>query len=254
MYSIFKKHIKEHTGLVLRFDDISENMNWKLMEKCESLFDEFNIKPVLGVIPNNKDSEFLIFPKKDNFWSILKKWQDKGWEISMHGYCHVYDKETNKKDYFGYGGKSEFFGHTYEEQLSRIKRGLQIFKDNNIQIKSFFAPNHTYDNNTFKALKDVGIREVIDGYGLFPYEKNGIKFFPQLFYKLLLLPYGIQATQIHLNYWNEKDFENFEIFIRKNFKNILSFDEGLKKINNNNFSLLLKFLSMHTLKLIRIFN
>ena len=33
----------------------------------------------------------------------------------MHGCNHLYDKETNNKDYFNYGGKSEFFGETYEE-------------------------------------------------------------------------------------------------------------------------------------------
>ena len=38
----------------------------------------------------------------------------------MHGYNHLYDKETHKKDFFfNYGGKSEFFGHTYEDQLSK---------------------------------------------------------------------------------------------------------------------------------------
>ena len=36
----------------------------------------------------------------------------------MHGYNHLYDKETNKKDFFNYGGRSEFFGHSYEDQLS----------------------------------------------------------------------------------------------------------------------------------------
>lgn len=34
----------------------------------------------------------------------------------------IYDKETNKKDYFNYGGKSEFFGHSLDEQ----KKGLVL--------------------------------------------------------------------------------------------------------------------------------
>ena len=38
------------------------------MQKCEILFDELNIKPLLGVIPNNKDEEFLKYEKKDDFW------------------------------------------------------------------------------------------------------------------------------------------------------------------------------------------
>ena len=56
----------------------------------------------MGVIPNNKDEELLNYPKRENFWGIVKKWQSKGWEIAMHGYNHIYDRETQKKDFFGY--------------------------------------------------------------------------------------------------------------------------------------------------------
>ena len=44
-------------GTLIRIDDIAENMNWQLMNKCEILFNKYNIKPVLGVIPKNKDPE-----------------------------------------------------------------------------------------------------------------------------------------------------------------------------------------------------
>ena len=52
-------------------------MNWHLMNKCEHLFDELNIKPVMGVIPNNKDSELLAYPKNEKFWEEVTKWQNK---------------------------------------------------------------------------------------------------------------------------------------------------------------------------------
>ena len=50
-------YFKKHSGLLIRFDDISENMKWEFMEKCEKSVDKYNIKPVLGIIPNNKDDE-----------------------------------------------------------------------------------------------------------------------------------------------------------------------------------------------------
>ena len=53
MFSKIKNYISRNTGILIRLDDIAENMNWRLMERSELLFDKFKIKPVLGVIPNN---------------------------------------------------------------------------------------------------------------------------------------------------------------------------------------------------------
>jgi hypothetical protein len=233
--------------ILLRFDDIAENMNWSLLEKCEELFDKYKIKPVLGIIPNNQDKELLSHPKKNNFWQLVKKWENKGWEISMHGYNHLYDMDTHKKDLFMHGGKSEFCGHTLKSQKKKIKLGLAVFKKNNVNVRSFFAPNHTYDLNTLEALKEFDINIVIDGYGVKPYLKHGIKFIPQLFYKLFFLPFGIQSTQIHLNYWKEKDFINFEKFIKNNYKNIITFDEVINYPSSGRVDLFLNFLLKKTL-------
>ena len=129
MLSKIKKYITDNTGILIRLDDIAENMNWDLMEKSEILFEKYSIKPVLGVIPNNKDSHLLSYPKKNDFWERVRKWQDKGWEISMHGSTHVYDKNYKNNDYFGYGGDSEFCGHSLDEQILKIKDGLKKFSE-----------------------------------------------------------------------------------------------------------------------------
>jgi len=252
MIAKIKEYIKKNTGILIRLDDIAENMNWDLMNKSELLFEKYKIKPVLGVIPNNKDSELLSYPKKNDFWEQVRIWKNKGWEIAMHGSTHVYDIDTKNKDYFGHGGKSEFCGHPLEEQMLRIKNGLEKFNNEKIKIRSFYAPNHTYDKNTLNALKNSGINEIIDGYGLMPYTENNIKFIPQLFYKIFLLPFGIQSTQIHLNYWKQKDFDNFEKFILNNSNKIITYDQALEKINNNLFYKLINFLTKIILKTKRI--
>ena len=233
--------------ILIRFDDIAENMNWRLMDKCEQLLDKYNIKPIIGVIPNNKDSVLKSFPKKENFWEIIRKWQLKGWEISMHGYNHLYHRDTNKNDYFQYGGKSEFFGETLISQTEKIQKGLEIFKKNKIKIRSFFAPNHTYDSNTFLALKNSGIHEVIDGYGLKPYVKNNIKFIPQLFYKLFFLPFGLQATQIHLNSMDDKDFAVLKSLIENKYRNIITYNEAVNLLSNNIFDKIINKLVFYIL-------
>ena len=248
-----KNYINNNTGILIRIDDVCENMNWNLMSKLESLFDDYSIKPVLGVIPNNRDEDFLSFPRKDNFWDQVRKWQDKGWEIVQHGDTHIYDRLCSKKsDYFEYGGGSEFFGHPLDVQEKRIKNGLEKFKREKINIRSFFAPNQTYDENTFIALKNCGISEVIDGYGLMPYTEKNIKFIPQLFEKVVLLPFGIQSTKLHLHIWDENDYKKFENFIKLNSKKIITYDQALNKINNSFLYKIIRYFMSKILKLKRM--
>ena len=64
---MFLKKIKSNTGILIRFDDIAPNMNWNMMDKCQELLNEFKIKPVLGIIPNNEDEELLSYPLNKNF-------------------------------------------------------------------------------------------------------------------------------------------------------------------------------------------
>ena len=167
----------------------------------------------------------------------------------MHGYNHLYKSDTYKNDYFKYGGKSEFFGETLVNQTNKIQKGLEIFKKNNIKVRSFFAPNHTYDSNTFIALKNSGIFEVIDGYGLKPYLKNEIVFIPQLFYKFFFFPFGLQTTQIHLNIMDDKEFDRLQFLIEKNYENIITYDEALSLLSNN---LLDKFINKVIYCLLRL--
>jgi len=255
MFEKIKNYISNHTGILIRFDDIAENMNWNLMERCEDLFKKYSIKPVLGIIPNNQDKELLEHPVNNQFWDKVRNWENIGWEIAMHGNTHVYDSRSNKKnDYFNYGGGSEFYGHPIDEQKRRLESGLKKFKEENIQIRTFFAPNHIYDGKTFLALKSLGIKQVIDGYGLFPYVENEITFIPQLFYENIFLPFGLQATQIHLNYWTDNDFTKFKYFIEKNHNKIINYDEMLNKVNNNFISYTSRFLTTKLLKLKRSMN
>ena len=253
MFNSIKKITSKYTGLLVRMYDITETMNWALMDKCEKLFDKFKIKPLLGIIPINKDPELLKLPKNDRFWERVENWKNKGWEITMHGCNHLYTQKSDKNDIFNYGGNSEFYGLDYSMQLNKIKTGLEEFKKREIKVRSFFAPNHIYDSNTLKALKDSDIKIIIDGYGLFPYYKNEILFIPQLFYKEIFLPFGIQSTQMHINEWNDEAYKNFEIFVKKNYSKILNLNNIIEVTNPNSLQNLTNYLVEKTLKTVRLF-
>ena len=253
MFNAIKKKVSKYTGLLIRIDDIAPNMNWNYMDKCEKIFDDLKIKPLLGVIPNNKDPELLRYQFNEKFWDRVRDWKSKGWEISMHGLSHLYEIKTNKKDYFNYGGDSEFYGLNFDIQKNKIKLGIEKFENEKIKVRSFFAPNHTYDLNTLRALRESGIKVIVDGYGLFPYTDHGLFFVPQLFYKEIFLPFGIQSTQIHLNYWSDEYFDSFKKFIFKNKENILDLEQILMLNKSNIIKRVINNSVEKSLKLIRNF-
>lgn len=244
--------------LIFRLDDIAPNMKWDYLMRAKKLFDFYNIKPIIGVIPKNEDSTLKKYPKCNfDFWNKIKELQNEGWEISMHGYEHLYTGNC-KKDYCQHGGNTEFAEYSFEDQYEKINNGLKIFKENNITVTSFFAPNHTFDFNTIKACKTLGIKTIIDGYGLKPYLENDTVFFPCLFYKLFSLPVGFQTIQIHLNYFNEEEFVNFENFIKNHNNKFVNFTE-VKKIANKSFlnkisRNIIKFSLIYLRKIIVLFN
>ena len=65
-----------------------------------------------------------------------------------------------------------------------------------------------------------------------PYEENGIKFIPQLFYKMIVFPFGIQSFQIHLNYFKQDDFDNLKKFVELNSEKIITYDQAIDKLKN----------------------
>ena len=72
-----KNLIQNNTGLLIRIDDVAENMSWKYMDKCEKLFEELKIRPLVGIIPENRDPDLLRFPKiiiSESSFRLEEKW------------------------------------------------------------------------------------------------------------------------------------------------------------------------------------
>ena len=67
-----------------------------------------------------------------------------------------------------------------------------------------------------------------------------------------MLPFGIQSTQIHLNYWKEDDYKDFEKFVLKNNNKIINFEKCIEKVNNNFLSRLINFSTKIAVKGLRL--
>lgn len=214
---------------LMRLDDASEYMNIEKWTRMERLLDKYNVKPVYGIIPSNKDPDLLKYGKVNEFWELMIKWKNKGWIPALHGYTHVF--ETNDGGINPVNPRSEFAGLTYERQCEKIKSGCQILQDNNISPKVFFAPAHTFDINTIKALKEVSsIRIIIDTIADDIYFRDGMYFIPQQSGQCRKLPFNTVTFCYHPNIMKDCDYEGLELFLKKNESKFARFEDlALKK-------------------------
>lgn len=220
-------------NILLRFDDICPTMNWAQWRRAKEVLDSVGVTAMLGVIPDNHDPALNIDAQQDGFWEYIKQLQSEGFTIAMHGYQHVFDIQaaglsTPKKH-------SEFAGHPYKEQYRRISEGKRILSEHGIDTDVFFAPAHSYDDNTLAALAECGFKYISDGKSMKSYMRKNIVCFPELTGGLPRLNrYGNYFTAVfHAHEWVRKDrgdmFDKFKEFCMEHRSEIVSFDEYKKQ-------------------------
>lgn len=202
----------------VRLDDACPYMNYEKWAKILDILDRYSIKPLVGIIPHNEDEATMPDEENLNFWSEARIWQEKGYSIALHGYNHCYCSNS--------GGinplfpRSEFAGLSFNEQEKKISDGYNLLKSYGILPNCFFAPSHTFDNNTLNALvKATPIRTICDTMALRSYRIGDITVIPQQIgsFKKILLP-GDWVFCFHPNVMSENQINAFEKFIINNRK------------------------------------
>lgn len=224
---------------LIRLDDASNYMDVEKWKKMETLLDRYNISPIVGIIPDNKDANLLKYEKDDKFWDKAMHWQEKKWAIAMHGYQHLY--VTTNGGINPVQKRSEFAGLTLQEQKKKIKNGYNILKEKKLNPSIFFAPSHTFDINTLIALKEeTPIRIINDTVANDVYYKNDFFFIPQQSGKVRNLPFKIVTFCYHPNLMTEEDFAKLEKFIVDNKNKIIRLEDiCFKKHKKNIYDILL---------------
>lgn len=208
---------------LIRLDDASEYMNESNWNRMEKLLNKYQIKPIVGIIPQNKDNDLIKYGCCNNFIDKVNNWKKNKWTIAMHGYQHLY--VTSNGGINPVNDRSEFAGLPLKEQKDKIKKGYNLLIKKGIEPKLFFAPSHTFDKNTITALiEDTNIRIISDTIANDVYFENGIFFIPQQSGSVRNLPFKIATFCYHPNTMNETDFNELEKFVKKNINHFGSFD------------------------------
>ncbi|MBR5579171.1 MAG: DUF2334 domain-containing protein [Lachnospiraceae bacterium] len=214
--------------IAVRLDDITPDMNWENFRRLEKLLDQYKIAPLIGIVPDNQDSNLKKDAVTADFNLQIKKWEDKEWTFAMHGWRHLYT--TKKGGVFPLNSFSEFAGVPIERQREMLCDGKKKFLEMGIIPQIFMAPGHSFDKNTLRVLKELGFQYITDGFGIRPYRWQGLKFLPIAFQKNkdIEKKEGYTTLVFHTNTMKEQDFTAFEKVLEKHQKDFISFKEYLE--------------------------
>lgn len=224
--------MENRVKIAVRLDDITPDMDWERFLSFKELLDQYQVKPLIGVVPDNRDENLMKRPISDkapqDFWQYIKELKKQGYVIAMHGFRHTYT--THKGGLFPLNDLSEFAGLPYEEQRRMLEEGKKILQEKGIDTDIFMAPAHSYDPNTLRALKDTGFQRVTDGFGSSPYHCKGLVFYPISFRlsKTLKKKKGYSTLVVHTDTLSEEDFRRYEEYFEKSGACFISYGEYLQ--------------------------
>ena len=206
---------------IFRMDDITPTMDWGRFCALIRLFIGHNIKPLLGVVPDNRDPSLNRDESRSDFWEYLRTLQqDDKVDIAQHGYQHTLTYRPGAALLgLKYGIKefSEFAGDNLELQMQKIGAGRNLLLEKGINSRYWMAPNHSFDSNTLIALRSLNFTAISDGVSLYPFELNGIVFVPQQTWQPKWMPCGVQTICIHSNHITPSDVKKLRTFLRRPF-------------------------------------
>ncbi len=186
---------------LFRMDDVHPSMDWERFCALLALFRRFTVKPLLGIVPDNKDPKLQVNPPHPDFWKTLRILSRSGdVDIAQHGYQHTLNCRGDTaliNSRYGLNLRSEFAGLPYEEQIEKIERGRMILLEHGIETSAWMAPNHSFDRVTLRALKDSGFTALTDGIALFPFKEEDIICVPQQLWKPIWMPIGTLTICLH---------------------------------------------------------
>ena len=102
-------------------DDVAER--WR---RIESLIKEFQLQPILAVVPDNRDPELEVSPPDPDFWRRMHALEAAGAVIGLHGYRHIC--ASRGRSLLGITRSSEFAGVPAATQRAWIREGLRILR------------------------------------------------------------------------------------------------------------------------------
>lgn len=207
---------------LLRVDDLCPTVDRGRWQQIRSLILDSGIRPILAVVPDNRDPQLAASSPDPTFWDQMRSMQEAGATIALHGFRHLCQSEG--KSLVRLHRRTEFAGHPSALQRDWIHRGLHILRNQNLRPKLWVAPRHSFDLNTLRALREEGIHYLSDGMARRPFVRGGVTWIPQQLWSPTPKSHGLWTICIHPNIESSARLEQLQAFVTRHAGQFTSFD------------------------------
>ncbi|MGB7264264.1 MAG: DUF2334 domain-containing protein [Terracidiphilus sp.] len=197
---------------LLRLDDLCPTVSRVRWLPFRSLIEEFELKPILAIVPDNRDPELALSPPDPSFWDQIRSLESTGATIGMHGYRHLCT--SHDRSLLGLHRSSEFAGVALATQRAWIRDGLSLLRGHGLNPRIWVAPSHGFDGNTLDALRSEGICLLSDGFARVPHIRDGITWIPQQLWGPVEKLSGTWTICLHPNTARSQEIARLRAFLR----------------------------------------
>jgi Uncharacterized protein conserved in bacteria (DUF2334) len=210
---------------LLRFDDLCPTMGKKQWSRFAQLIHEFQLKPILAIVPDNRDPDLVLDEPDANFWEEMRGLQTSGATIGLHGFQHLCT---------GSGGgliplhmQTEFVGIAEATQQRWIDQGMEILRSHGLDPRIWVAPRHGTDETTLAVLRRSGLAVLSDGFAENPFQNGGVLWIPQQLWGPIEKQSGVWTICLHANNASDDLCEELRQFLTHRATQFTSVDQLL---------------------------
>jgi predicted deacetylase len=212
---------------LLRFDDLCPTISRARWEPCRKLVEEFGLRPILAVVPDNQDRDLGRSPADPGFWTGLKEMEGAGATIAAHGYRHLCNSRAD--NLLNLHRHTEFAGVDFEIQREWIEAGLEILRGKGLHPRMWVAPRHGFDHHTLRALRHAGVEYISDGFARIPHRRHGITWIPQQLWGPMAKARGLWTICIHPYATSAPELQRLRSFLMKHAAQFTSFERVVQE-------------------------
>jgi predicted deacetylase len=224
---------------LLRFDDLCPTMAHDRWQRFLPLIEEFHLRPILAVIPDNQDTELNLSLPAPEFWARMQAMEAAGATIALHGLHH--HCASRGKSLLPLHVYTEFSGVPEETQQQWLREGLAILRGHGLNPTIFVAPRHGFDYATLRALGKEGIQMLSDGFARVPFIRGGIAWIPQQLWRPVEKSKGLWTICVHSNTATAAQVADLRAFLSEHAAQFTSVERVLAELSPGGLSLIERF-------------